>query len=222
MRLAYTYLTKVRSRVGRHRREMRVTRVIFMRSTWDRMLIPAGFESKVLVRVEGEAGRVIPTIVTTECMPEGPDFDVLLNFVALMAARTPRIRRLVGEVTDLVVKAQCNRSSPQTRAGNSFGIIATTPVSGRVMMKPSRCGSLFSAAITKSILNRHPMCRRSSNWWTECCRCWLSVTGRWGSRDLMCRTSCVLTPRYHSPRRIGFGAADEMHLANHHTFCRCR
>jgi hypothetical protein len=66
---------------------------------------PAYFESEVLARVEGEASRVIQTAVKTERLPERPDFDVLLNFVAVMAARTPRIRRLVGQVTDLFVKA---------------------------------------------------------------------------------------------------------------------
>lgn len=65
---------------------------------------PSSFESEVLARVEGEASRVVRATVETQHLPEGRDFDVLLNFVALMAARTPRTRRLVGQVTDLVVK----------------------------------------------------------------------------------------------------------------------
>jgi len=67
---------------------------------------PTGFESQVLARIEAEASRVIRTAIETERLPERPDFDVLLNFVALMAARTPRIRGLVSQVTDLFVKAQ--------------------------------------------------------------------------------------------------------------------
>ena len=65
---------------------------------------PAGFESGVLARVEGESSPVIRTAIETERLPEGRDFDVLLNFVAVMAVRTPRIRGLVGQVTNLVVK----------------------------------------------------------------------------------------------------------------------
>jgi len=65
---------------------------------------PSCFESEVLARVEGEVSLVIQTVVKTDRLPQGHDFDVLLNFVALLASRTPRIRRLVGQVTDLVVK----------------------------------------------------------------------------------------------------------------------
>jgi len=66
---------------------------------------PAIFESQVLARLDGEFARVIRTTVENEALPEGDDFDVLLNFVAVMATRTPRIRRLVGGVTDPVVQS---------------------------------------------------------------------------------------------------------------------
>ena len=71
---------------------------------------PTGFESGILAPIEGKASGVIRTAIETDRLPHGPDLNVLLNFVALMAARTPRIRGLVGQVTDLFVKAQGNRS----------------------------------------------------------------------------------------------------------------
>lgn len=66
---------------------------------------PACFESEVLARLEAEFSRVIRRSIENESLPAGCDMDVLLNFVAVMATRTPRIRRLVGQVTDLVIKA---------------------------------------------------------------------------------------------------------------------
>ena len=66
---------------------------------------PASFESDVLARLEAEFSRVVRMSVAEQTLPTGGDFDVLLNFVAVMATRTPRIRRLVGHVTDLVVKS---------------------------------------------------------------------------------------------------------------------
>jgi len=65
---------------------------------------PACFESDVLAPLETEFSRVVRTLVETKKLPEGDDFNVLLNFIAVMATRTPRIRRLVSRVTDMVMK----------------------------------------------------------------------------------------------------------------------
>ena len=66
---------------------------------------PASFETGVLARLETEFSRVVRETVAAEKLPEGDDFNILLNFVAAMATRTPRTRRLVGQVTDLAVKS---------------------------------------------------------------------------------------------------------------------
>ena len=126
---------------------------------------PTGFESGVLAGVEGRASGVIRTAIETECLPEGPDFDVLLNFVALMAARTPRIRGLVGQVTDLFVKAQVQSLIATDEGWQQFRKLGLEAgVAGRVTRKPSRCDSSSSAASTMLILTRHRTCRRSSSW----------------------------------------------------------
>jgi hypothetical protein len=77
---------------------------------------PACFESGVLAGIECEFSRVVRESVEAERLPTGNDMDVMMNFVAFMAARTPRIRRLVGQVTDLVVKAKM-RSLVATEEG---------------------------------------------------------------------------------------------------------
>jgi len=66
---------------------------------------PACFESDVLSRIEAEFSRVVRTSIEKEELPNGRDFDVLLNLVAVTATRTPRIRRLVSQVTDSVLKS---------------------------------------------------------------------------------------------------------------------
>ena len=67
---------------------------------------PATFESKVLAPIESEFCHVIRKCVEDERLTEGEDFGVLLNFVAVMATRTPRTRRLVGQITNLLVRSK--------------------------------------------------------------------------------------------------------------------
>jgi hypothetical protein len=65
---------------------------------------PAYFESNVLAKAEGEFSRVIRESISEQALPAGADFNVLMNFVAVTMARTPRIRQLTNQVTDLLLK----------------------------------------------------------------------------------------------------------------------
>ncbi len=58
----------------------------------------------ILSRIETLAGGVIREIVQNKTLPTGEHFDWLLNFVAVQAARTPRIRNLVSGVVEKTVK----------------------------------------------------------------------------------------------------------------------
>lgn len=65
---------------------------------------PAHFESKVLAKAEDEFSRVIRESVSQQTLPTGADFNALMNFVAVTMARTPRIRQLTNQVTELLLK----------------------------------------------------------------------------------------------------------------------
>jgi hypothetical protein len=61
---------------------------------------------KCLAMVESECSRVVRGIVEHEKLPTAvEDFNWFLNFVALMVARTPRMRKLVTSVVDRATKA---------------------------------------------------------------------------------------------------------------------
>ncbi len=66
----------------------------------------ATFESKVLSEVDGKCSSVIRETISNQRLPEGEDFSVLLNFVALSFVRLPRTRQLVNQVTDHVVQQE--------------------------------------------------------------------------------------------------------------------
>src|SRR5262245_57026258 len=47
---------------------------------------------KVLVSIEAPASRIIKGIAVRNSLPSGKDFGVLMQFIALMAVRIPRLR----------------------------------------------------------------------------------------------------------------------------------
>ncbi len=168
---------------------------------------PTCFESEVLAHVEGEASRVIHTAVKTKRLPEGRDFDVLLSFVALTAARTPRIRRLVGQVTDLFVKASVQSLVATEEGWQQFQSycrdagIKQNDDDAEQMRQFSLSGDYEvdldqTSHVQKIVELMDAMLPLLVQ------RCWFSVAGRWGSLHLACRTLCVPTSRYQPPRRI--------------------
>jgi Protein of unknown function (DUF4238) len=58
----------------------------------------------ILSRIESLVSKVIRDVVQNETLPTGEQFDWLLNFVAIQATRTPRIRSLVSTVVEKTVK----------------------------------------------------------------------------------------------------------------------
>ena len=68
-------------------------------------ITPDAFESQVLAPLDAMFCDVIRRMVGEQRMPSGEEFNILLNFVALMATRTPRIRRLVTTVTSLQIRS---------------------------------------------------------------------------------------------------------------------
>ena len=66
---------------------------------------PAVFETEVLARVESECSRVVRETIASQTLPVRAEFNVLLNFVAVMATRTPRTRQLMSHVANHTVKS---------------------------------------------------------------------------------------------------------------------
>src|SRR5260370_40358782 len=58
----------------------------------------------ILSRIEAKVSGVFRVVAQNETLPTGEHFDWLLNFVAIQATRTPRIRSLVSAVVDKTVK----------------------------------------------------------------------------------------------------------------------
>ncbi len=178
---------------------------------------PACFESEVLARLEGEFSRVIRRSVECESLPQGRDMDVLLNFVAVMATRTPRIRRLVGQVTDLVLKAtmQSVVASPESwqnfrdhlrEAGlqigeDEFEQMRELIVSGEYEVDLDRTSHVQK--IVELVDAMLPVLAE---------RRWSLGIAASGTPDFVCSDAPVsLAPTDR------FGSGDELHLANHHT-----
>jgi hypothetical protein len=66
---------------------------------------PNGIE-RALAKVEGECGAVIQRIIESRALPDEQDFDVFLNFVAMMAARVPHIRNALNDSAGEVARKQ--------------------------------------------------------------------------------------------------------------------
>lgn len=75
---------------------------------------------QILGRLEAKFSRVIRKIVENERLPSGIDFDWFLNFVALMAVRIPRTRKLFSHVTDRVMKDQLRRQLASVEGWKQF------------------------------------------------------------------------------------------------------
>jgi hypothetical protein len=67
---------------------------------------PNVVETEILARLEGDFSRVLRTILAQQKLPIGDDLNWFLNFIAVMATRTPRTRQMVAQVTDVVSKRQ--------------------------------------------------------------------------------------------------------------------
>jgi hypothetical protein len=178
---------------------------------------PACFESEVLARVEGEAGRVVQTAVKTERLPQGRDFDVLLNFVAVMAARTPRIRRLVGQVTNLVVKASVQSLVATDEGWQQFrnycqdaGIEQSEGESEQ--MRQFILGGEYEVDLDQTSHVQEIVELVNAMLPLLAQRHWLLGIAAPGMPDFVCSDAPVSA----APTNL-FGPADEMHLANHHT-----
>jgi len=61
---------------------------------------------KILAMLEGKFSDVLRWVVTNQRLPEGADSDWFLNFVGLMGARTPHMRKAVGRAVDRDMKAR--------------------------------------------------------------------------------------------------------------------
>jgi hypothetical protein len=59
---------------------------------------------KALGKIESEAATVVKTIIDKRTLPEGEDFIILINLVALMAARVPRFRSIFSEPLEKIHK----------------------------------------------------------------------------------------------------------------------
>ena len=54
---------------------------------------------RVFSMVEGECAAVVQSIIRSRSLPGGRDFDVFLNFVAMMAVRVPHVRNTLNAFT---------------------------------------------------------------------------------------------------------------------------
>lgn len=178
---------------------------------------PACFESEVLARLEAEFSRVIRRSVESESLPQGRDMDMLLNFVAVMATRTPRIRRLVGQVTDLTVKAMMQsvvtspegwqkfrdhlREAGMQNSEDEFEQMREFILSGEYEVDLDQTSHVQK--IVELVDAMLPLLGE---------RHWSLGIAAAGMPDLVCSDAPVsLAPTDR------FGSGDELHLANHHT-----
>ena len=178
---------------------------------------PTAFESRVLAGVEGKASGVIRTAIETERLPEGPDLNVLLNFVALMAARTPRIRGLVGQVTDLFVKAQVQSLIATDEGWQQFrksGLEAGVQQSDEEaeQMRQFILSGEYDIDLdqTSHVQKIVELVNATLPLLAE--RRWSLGVAAPGVPDFVCSDAPVSAAPTNR-----FGSGDELHLANHHT-----
>jgi hypothetical protein len=65
---------------------------------------------KCLAHLEGEFSRILRIIISQQQLPAGEDFNLFLNFVALMVTRIPHTRKVIGRVVDRVSKEDLRRT----------------------------------------------------------------------------------------------------------------
>ena len=174
------------------------------------------FESKVLSEVDGRCSRVIRETISSRRLPEGEDFSVLLNFVALSFVRIPRTRQLVNQVTDHVLQQKV-RSLISTEEGWKYF----------QALSENECGQLSkddAEQFRQSILDGKydiELDRTSQVQWIGNLveealpllaeRTWSVGFVADGVPDLVCSDAPFsLVPN------SSFDGTDELHLANHH------